>query len=64
MQSVVISSHQFCLQDAYRWKENQCVSFPMEEIRKDILDETDEKEMYRYTNAQKSSHSMNERYLS
>ena len=64
MQSVVIKLHQLWLQDAYRWKENQCVSFPMEEIRKDILDKTDEKEVYRYTNAQKSSHSMNERYLS
>ena len=55
---------QFCLQDAYRWKENQCVSFPMEEIRKDILNESDEKEVYQYTNSQKSSHSINERYLS
>ena len=54
----------FFLQDAYRWKENQCVSFPMEEIRKDILNETDEKEVYQYANAQKSSHSIIEGYLS
>ena len=52
------------LQDAYRWKENQCVSFPMEEIRKDILNETDEKEVYQYANTQKSSHSIIEGYLS
>ena len=36
----------------------------MEEVRKDILNETDEKEVYQYTNTQKSSHSINERYLS
>ena len=36
----------------------------MEEIRKDILNETDEKEVYQYANTQKSSHSINERYLS
>ena len=36
----------------------------MEEIRKDISHNTDEKEEYRYTNTQKSSHSINERYLS
>ena len=36
----------------------------MEEIRKDILNETDEKEVYQYANTQKSSHSIIEGYLS
>ena len=36
----------------------------MEEIRKDKLNETDEKEVYQYANTQKSSHSIIEGYLS
>ena len=36
----------------------------MEEIRKDILNETDEKEVYQHTNTQKSNHSIIEGYLS
>ena len=52
----------FNLQDSYRWKDAQSVSFPLEEIRKDYSNKSNERKEPSYSHINKPGHANVDRY--
>ena len=53
----------FDLQDSYRWKDAQCVSFPLEEIRKEYSNLAGDRKEPSYAHINKSGHIKVDRYV-